>query len=517
MKLRNIEDLKRNINISTVIIFFVIFTSALISLFTIHKSMTAKRALIGTQQIISAHELYKANLSEKLGIIASSTIFIDYLRSGSESRKRLYYQFYSSVSSLKTNNISGMLITDTSGTPIFTQGISTPTNITLKLCYLNQSLNSTIGDCKYEWTLFFNPEYLLHDIQFINKDIKTCPDCASYDFFAGKKFSTFPIKSSTSLKLKLIIDNDKDNVFYIYLAVMTITLIIFGTFSWYRLSSLMNSFIANPLKKITKSLKDNSSFDEKYDLEEIQYLKDEISSWKIRLNKIKADENATKLGKIAAQLAHDVRSPVSAIDMLVRNLTTVPENHKIILRNATQRISDIANNFLCQFKNPDSSAAPATSQHIPDILENIVSEKKMQYIDRDIKLTLSIDENAHDTFSIVCHADFKRLLSNLINNSIEAITHSGLVNIYLVRFDTHLRIDIADNGCGISPELLPVIKSGGISLGKKNGNGLGLSHAIKVTAEWGGKLDIKSSVGEGTIISISLPVANKPLLRHQTG
>jgi signal transduction histidine kinase len=509
MNVKDIDALKRNINISTIVIFLVIFISALAGLFAIHKNISAKRERVETQQIISAHELYKANLSEKLGIIASSTIFMDYLRSGTESRKRLYYQFYSTISSLKTKSISGMQITDSSGTPIFSQGTSTNTNVTLKLCYLNQALNSAMGDCRYDWTLFFNTTYLQQDIQSINKDIKNCPDCTAHDFFAGKKFSAFPIKSSTPLLLKLIIDNNKDNIFYIYLFIMTLTLIIFGTFSWYRLSSLMNNFIAHPIKKITNSLKDNSSSNEKYDLEEIQYLNHEISSWKTRLNKIKADENAAKLGKIAAQLAHDVRSPVSAIDMIVKNLTTIPENYKTILNNATQRISDIANNFLSQYKNPDSSTKAVAMQYIPDILESMVSEKRMQYIDRNIKLTLSIDDNAQNSFSIISHADFKRLLSNLINNAIEAITHSGFVNIHLTKLNTFLKIDITDNGCGIEPELLPAIKSGGISLGKKNGNGLGLSHAIQMMEEWGGKLDINSNINAGTTISISLPLADR--------
>ena len=87
MKIKNIEDLKRSINWSTLLAFCVIFGFSLVGLFVIHGKFLQKRTLYEKQQIVTAADVYKSNLSEKLSIIASSTVFLDYLRSGENSRE----------------------------------------------------------------------------------------------------------------------------------------------------------------------------------------------------------------------------------------------------------------------------------------------------------------------------------------------------------------------------------------------------------------------------------------------
>jgi len=106
MKIRNIEDIKKNINQSTIFIFFVIFSSALIGLYLTHSKFVQKSNLLYKKEIFAAGNNYKSNLSEKLSIIASSTVFLDYLRSGEKTRKRLYPQFLSQMSSLKPKSMA---------------------------------------------------------------------------------------------------------------------------------------------------------------------------------------------------------------------------------------------------------------------------------------------------------------------------------------------------------------------------------------------------------------------------
>lgn len=72
-------------------------------------------------------------------------------------------------------------------------------------------------------------------------------------------------------------------------------------------------------------------------------------------------------------------------------------------------------------------------------------------------------------------------------------------------------IEITDNGLGIEEDLIPVLLTGeSVSIGKENGNGLGVSHAIKYLKSINGKLSIKSKVGEGTSVLISIPFIETP-------
>ena len=511
MKIKNINDLKRSINHSTILVFAVILGLVLGALYLTHCKFINNRALLNKQEIISTGNTYKSNLSEKLSIIASSTVFLDYLNSGAVTRERIYSQFLSQMSTLRSKSISGMQLIDSTRKTIFDYGNSTPFYISLKLCYLNQTLDPEMGDCRFIWKLYFKKADLLNELLSINNAIEICSNCDLYNINDSDKFGSFPIANSSHFKLPLRIEDEKDYFFYVYFFLMTMALVLFGVWSWYRLSGILNNYIANPIKNLTNCLKTNDSLNPTNNIDEIQYLISEINIWKSKLNKIQSDENSAMIGKIAAQLAHDVRSPLSAIDMLIKNLTNIPENYRVTLQNATQRISDISNNFLSQYRKPQPIHAESflTNEYMPSILESMVAEKRSQYIDMDIAIKLLIANDAWNTFSFVDSTDFKRVLSNLINNSIEAISESGYVIINLIKLKNYLRIEIIDNGCGIAPDLLPKIVAGGVSFGKQEGSGLGLSHAIKRIEEWHGDIDIKSDINLGTEICINLPISDE--------
>lgn len=511
VKLNDIESLKRNINISTIIIFLIIFISSLFFLIFFHNQFLKKRDIFRKQEVKVAQDLYKSNLSEKLSIISSSTVFLDYLHSGSESRKNLYYQFFTQLSSLKETSITGMQIEDESGNLIYEHGKKTSDSVSLKLCYLNQFLNNQLGDCHFTWKLFFDKLNLISDIQFFNPKITTCENCVNSNFSAGNYFGSFQIKSSTGLNLPIEIYEEKDKFFYGYLILMFLSFSVFGVWNWYRLNGLLNYYIADPIKKLTNDLKNNLAIDQKSNIEEIQYLINEISHWKLKLTKIQSAEHAEKMAEVAAQVAHDIRSPISSIQMTVKSLSMIPEEYKWIIFNAVKRIYDIANNFLHQYKSEShlKTLNRISNEYIPSILEMIVSEKRIQYYDRDIKIDLIIEDNGWDIFSMIDHSHFNRVLSNLINNSVESITESGSIIVRLLKDQNYCLIQVRDSGCGISDEILNKINQGQISTNKENGSGLGLSHAFKKVSEWNGEIRLDSEENIGTTISLQIPISDK--------
>src|SRR5437868_14573932 len=101
MKIKNIEDLRKNIRKSTACMFVLLFSVTTTCCYLAHLNFVKNQHYSDNDKIVSAVNIYKSNLSEKLSIVASSNIFIDYLRSGSETRKRLYTQFLSQLATLK--------------------------------------------------------------------------------------------------------------------------------------------------------------------------------------------------------------------------------------------------------------------------------------------------------------------------------------------------------------------------------------------------------------------------------
>ena len=202
----------------------------------------------------------------------------------------------------------------------------------------------------------------------------------------------------------------------------------------------------------------------------------------------KLQEKVEAFAANAAQVAHDIRSPLASLTMALKLLTDIPEKHRIILRNAATRINDIANNLLSQYKDQNVVQNENTLQAwlITPLIENLVSEKKLQH--DQVNIETQISSEAFLAFARFNATEMKRVISNIINNSAEAFKHEqGNIIVSLDVKDTQLILSIADNGCGIpADKLADVFKEGVTS--KKQGTGIGLSHAKKSVESWQGNI-----------------------------
>jgi len=224
------------------------------------------------------------------------------------------------------------------------------------------------------------------------------------------------------------------------------------------------------------------------------------------------------IAEVTTQVAHDIRSPLAALNTALKDLKELPEQKRILIRNATRRISDIANNLLVKYKVKENEKADKDGEQknmkaelVSSLLEHLISEKRIQLAEKLIEIILELGNSTHSCFVNLEPENFKRVISNLINNAFEAIeTTKGTIRVGLTRQDNDLIIKIIDNGKGIPENILPKIKQGGISSGKKGGFGLGISGAIQNIKNWNGSYDIQSKVGEGTTFTITLPISEEP-------
>jgi signal transduction histidine kinase len=269
-----------------------------------------------------------------------------------------------------------------------------------------------------------------------------------------------------------------------------------------------NEMMLNPISDILSLLKNPDTQTPK-DVQ-IRYQEiDEIKSKIIELiNTVKQDSHDAAIGKLAAQVAHDIRSPLTVLDIETVALSELPEKSRVNIRHAIQRVNDIANNLLSKYKNIKNSNSinnPPAPELVSIMLENIVSEKRIQIFNKDIEINLHVSTDAYDSFINVEAAAFQRVLSNLINNSIESINNSGLITIEQTATADMVLIKISDNGCGIPKNKLHLVFQEGISFGKKDGSGLGLTNAINTISSWNGEYSLASEVGLGTSFEIIIP------------
>ncbi|MCC2624400.1 MAG: sensor histidine kinase [Burkholderiales bacterium] len=110
----------------------------------------------------------------------------------------------------------------------------------------------------------------------------------------------------------------------------------------------------------------------------------------------------------------------------------------------------------------------------------------------------------------VVPADFRAVLSNIANNSYEALDKPDkFIKVSLKRENDYYKICIEDNGIGIPHDKIMAVRNGE-SL-KHKGKGFGLSGAIKYIEDMlHGSIDVSSTEGTGTIVTINVPCISSP-------
>jgi signal transduction histidine kinase len=200
------------------------------------------------------------------------------------------------------------------------------------------------------------------------------------------------------------------------------------------------------------------------------------------------------------QVAHDVRSPLAALEMALKNLSAVPAEQRSLIGSAVNRISEIANDLLSKSKKP------IISQDLVPVIGTVVREKQSQFSElKGIKIEIASNCAMNSHLAKVNPAEFNRVLSNLINNAVESMD-AGRVFVSIFSSEKEVFVRVKDTGKGIPALLLGELGARGLTYGKNQiGTGLGLFHAKTTIEGWGGRLNIESEVEKGTTVTVSLP------------
>lgn len=281
--------------------------------------------------------------------------------------------------------------------------------------------------------------------------------------------------------------------------------------------------IANILSKEYVSSNDLEIITEDSEIKEIQTLIDTFNLFCFRLKEmeyqLKESSKKAAISQTASQVAHDIRSPLTALEIISQQLKELPEEKRVLIRNAVQRITDITND-LASRKETQSFECEVDREMdetylVSGLIESIVSEKRIQYRSRkNVMIQLQSHSANYGLFVRVKANEFKRILSNLIDNAVEALDDHGVIDVVVAIQEDHLKIDIIDNGRGIPQDIIPQLMARGFSYGKekfkKSGSGLGLYYAKEKMESFGGSILVESQLEQGTKVSLTLPMTLTP-------
>jgi signal transduction histidine kinase len=306
-----------------------------------------------------------------------------------------------------------------------------------------------------------------------------------------------------------------DSIYYFLVSILIIFILLILLSGFY----LYKNFYL-PIWSVLRKIQ-NSNVTHSIDLTSIKAngeLKDFIIFLNEFFKKYGLLERQSAIVEIASQVSHDIRSPIAALNLMTNQLSMIPEDNRIIIRSAVNRINDIANQLLQKSKESQlkSEITPKNNNNLNQlnihllspVIDGIVSEKRIQFREKQA-VSIECDiENAYGLFAQIDVSELKRVLSNLISNAVEALPEDcGKVIISLNQLNGKSIIQVSDNGRGIPEDIKVNLGIKGFSYGKnstQSGNGLGLYHAKKVMNEASGELHVISAEGKGTSIQLLL-------------
>jgi hypothetical protein len=217
-------------------------------------------------------------------------------------------------------------------------------------------------------------------------------------------------------------------------------------------------------------------------------------------------EHLATLGELATGLAHEIRNPLAGIagviEIISRDLPASSPARAVIkeVPQEIARINHIVTDLL-QTARPHPPRVRKSDLNIT--VEHAVMLGRQQALAKGVHIELykdpSLPEVEHDSDQI------HQVLLNLLLNALQAIDENGSVKVSVRAQGSAAFVEVTDNGRGIAPKHLPNIFRPFYTT-KGDGTGLGLSLARRIVEDHHGRIDVTSTVGQGTTFVVILPL-----------
>jgi signal transduction histidine kinase len=222
-------------------------------------------------------------------------------------------------------------------------------------------------------------------------------------------------------------------------------------------------------------------------------------------------------GTLAAGVAHEIRNPLSALELNLRllrdevtSLCTTGgevEGYFEILFAETRRLNRITSNFL-QLSRPEPLARVRVAVHQAVMQVARLVNREAQ----EKNISVALDLAGGDPKVLGDSTKLEQVCLNILINAMQAMPNGGVIHIVSATSWSDGRkfvnLSFTDQGVGIAPEDLPRLFDPYFTT-RSDGTGLGLANADRIVTDHGGKILVKSTVGIGTVMTICLPMADE--------
>lgn len=239
----------------------------------------------------------------------------------------------------------------------------------------------------------------------------------------------------------------------------------------------------------------------------------------------RAKQREKEQREVLSVLAHDIKSPITAIRGFA--LSGLKGYFGELPPHANRAFQVIAEQAERIYKMVQQIVQTVIGgQGLPPLnpvrfdLRNCAKEIAQGYEGQCVEQGLNIAVDLSDQ-SVWVHADkamIERAIDNLLSNAVKYNQKGGKIWVRVYKQENEAVLEVEDTGVGIPPSELPFVfhRFYRASTAKGEGSGLGLSFVQQVVEAHGGRIEVNSSVGEGSLFRVILPLATEPSIDHKS-
>jgi GAF domain-containing protein len=232
-----------------------------------------------------------------------------------------------------------------------------------------------------------------------------------------------------------------------------------------------------------------------------------IADARLRQGVLEAEKMAA-IGRVAASVAHDLRSPLGGIlrsaEFLARPELTFETRQKLSksIVSLVRRLINTSQQILDYVKN-EHLTLKCTSLRLTDFLDEVLSVLEIDFSDQGIEL----DKMLNYQGEVWLDGDYMaQVVYNIASNARDAMPKGGKFRVSTCQVEDWVELVFSDTGPGVPQELGEHIFTPFFSYGKRKGAGLGLAIVKKIIEEHKGNICLKDVQGWGATFVITLPL-----------
>ncbi|MBS0293399.1 MAG: PEP-CTERM system histidine kinase PrsK [Proteobacteria bacterium] len=205
--------------------------------------------------------------------------------------------------------------------------------------------------------------------------------------------------------------------------------------------------------------------------------------------------------RMSAFVVHDLKNIVAQLSLMVKNAKRLQNNPEfqadmlMTVENSLERMRQL----MLQLRQGSATGAAAVGVDLVRIAEALVANA--------LRRGRTVQLDAPSQVFTRGQADrLERIIGHLLHNAFDATEVDGRIWIKVDRLGSHARVEVGDEGQGMTEEFVQTRLFKPFQTTKEAGMGIGTYESFQYVQELGGKVSVDSQVGRGTVVSLLLPL-----------